>query len=144
MDNKTIYRRLINVWNTGEFSRTDEWLADDYTSHQRLAGQPEGREGFHRAAQWFRTVFSEFVFTIDFMVSEGDRLVGRWSGQGTHAGDFLGIAATGKVIHLTGFDALRIAHGLVVEVWHQEDMVGLLRQMGVPGLPAITSGAGDG
>ncbi len=139
MDNREIYRQLIEEWNTGDHSRTHEWLAEDYISHQPFDEiQTPGREGFKKAVAWFRSAFPDFVFTIDFMVSEDARLVGRWTGRGTHKGDFLGVAATGKAIEFTGFDSLLIKDGLVAEVWHQEDMVGLLRQLGAQGLPKIT------
>ena len=139
MNNREIYRQLIQEWNTGDFSRTHEWLAEDYKSHQPFEEiKTPGREGFKKIVTWFRTVFPDFVFTIDHMVSEDNRLVGRWTGRGTHKGDFLGVAATNKSVEFTGFDSIRIENGQVVEVWHQEDMVGLLRQLGVPGLPKIT------
>ena len=128
MDNRTIYQRLINTWNSGDFSDTNEWLETDYISHDSPSGG--GIENFKQAVTWFRAAFPDFVFKIEFMVSEDDRLVGYWTGGGTHKGEILGMLPTDKSITCRGFDCIRTAEEKVVEVWHCEDWQSLVQQIG--------------
>ncbi len=132
MDQKAIYQLLIDTWNSADFSRTAEWLAEDYVSHYGLADQqlPHApREAFMLGVEWFRSVTPDFVFNIKFIVSDGDMLVGHWEGEGTQQGELLGIPPSGKRFVLRGFDALRFDNGKVVEVWHIEDLHGAIKQL---------------
>jgi len=64
------------------------------------------------------------------MVAEGDKVVARLRISGTHQGEFLGIAPTGKQVTFTGIDILRIAEGKVMEHWGNVDELGMLQQLG--------------
>ncbi|MBV8138197.1 MAG: ester cyclase [Deltaproteobacteria bacterium] len=50
---------------------------------------------------------------------------------GTHLGDMMGVAATGKAITLTGITIYRIAGGKIQEAWDYFDVLGLMQQLGV-------------
>ncbi len=65
------------------------------------------------------------------MIAEGDQVVTRWSGRGTHTGDLPGIPATGKQTLVTGIQIDRIVNGKVVEDHVNWDTLGLLQQLGV-------------
>jgi predicted ester cyclase len=54
----------------------------------------------------------------------------RWTMSGTHQGELMGIAATGKRMTVTGFDLFRIAGGKIVEMWQDADQLGMLQQLG--------------
>jgi hypothetical protein len=63
-------------------------------------------------------------------------VAGRWTMRGTDSQDFNRIPATGKIVTLTRFDLLRL-QGDRAELWHLEDNVAMLQQLGVmPGGPA--------
>ena len=61
---------------------------------------------------------------------EGDRVTGRFVLTGTHKGSFMGLAATGRSVRLTGIDIVRVSDGRIAEWWYSEDAMGLLRQLG--------------
>ncbi len=65
--------------------------------------------------------FSDVAMTIQDMVAEGDRLVGRWVMRGTNTGSFNGMPPTGRPVTLSGFDLLRVEGDRFAEVWHVED-----------------------
>ena len=71
------------------------------------------------------------AITIENMVAEGDRLVGRWVMTGTNTGSFNGMPATGRPVTLSGFDLLRVEGDRFAEVWGVADMAGMLQQLGV-------------
>lgn len=58
-------------------------------------------------------------------------MVTRVTFRGTHLGEFMGVAPTGRQFAYTGIAVDRIADGKVVEGWHAADNLGLLRQLGV-------------
>ncbi len=63
-------------------------------------------------------------------VSDRDRVVTRWSAQGTHRGAFGGIAPTGNVITFTGITISRLENGQLVEEWENFDELSMMRQIG--------------
>ncbi len=64
------------------------------------------------------------------VVAEGDRVVVRWSAQGSHEGELMGIPATGKPVKVTGIDISRIVAGKIVEAWGEFDGMGIMQQIG--------------
>jgi predicted ester cyclase len=74
--------------------------------------------------------------TTDDLVAEGDQIVERFTFVGTQKGDFLGIPASGKQVHVTGMSIFRIADGKIVEHWGENDGMGLLMQLGMLPAPA--------
>jgi len=60
--------------------------------------------------------------------------------SGTHTGPMamLGLPPTGRPVTMTGQEIFRAAEGRFVEVWHQEDVPGMLTQLGLqPPAPII-------
>ena len=87
----------------------------------------------------FRTAFPDLNFwgTAD-LIAEGDYVVGRWEGGGTHTGpafnDFLiGSlpAATGRKMYFTGTTVLKVLDGKIVEEIGLDDGVTALTQLGL-------------
>jgi predicted ester cyclase len=72
------------------------------------------------------------------LIAEGDYVVGRWEGGGTHTGaafDDLPIGslpeASGKAMRFTGTTTLKLHNGLIVEEIGFDDGVKALRQLGI-------------
>jgi predicted ester cyclase len=68
---------------------------------------------------------------IQDILTEGDKVVTRVVGQGTHRGEWMGIVPTGAMVRLKGINIDRIADSRIVEHWGEADTVGMLVQMGV-------------
>jgi predicted ester cyclase len=62
------------------------------------------------------------------------KLNSTWLFTGTHKGEFMGHAPTGKPVTFFAIDILRIRGGKIVEDWHLEDNLTLLEQLGVVSL----------
>ena len=68
------------------------------------------------------------------MIAEGDKVVTRWTGRGTHQAELPGnppIPPTGKQVTVTGIDVYRIENGRTAEHWGNFDQLGMLQQLGV-------------
>jgi len=75
--------------------------------------------------------FPDVRLTIEDMVAEGDKVAVRWAWSGTHRGEYMGIAPTGKEVTYTGITIHRITGGKIVESWDEVDNLGLMQQLGV-------------
>ena len=130
-ENKTIMRRIFEVFNTGNLAVADEVIAADVVDHQAPPGVAPGRAGFKQLITMFRTAFPDIQMTIEEIIAEGDRVVARSTMRGTHRGEFMGIPPTGKQFTVTSIDIVHIAGGQGVEHWGNSDDLGMLQQLGV-------------
>jgi predicted ester cyclase len=65
--------------------------------------------------------FPGLQFTVDEQLSAGDGgdvVVTRFTARGTHRGDLLGIAPTGKSVTFQGIIVDRLRDGKIVDSWH--------------------------
>jgi predicted ester cyclase len=77
-------------------------------------------------------VFPDIAITVEQTVTKGDMVVVRWSGTGTHEGDYFGIAPTGKTVNFTGANLYLLSCGRIVQSWSFLDGLGLLQQLHEP------------
>lgn len=64
------------------------------------------------------------------LFADGDKVVTRRTLRGTHQGELMGIAPTGKTVSVDGVWLSHLHHGKLVEQWVYFDLLGLLRQIG--------------
>jgi steroid delta-isomerase-like uncharacterized protein len=89
------------------------------------------REAFLAFLGAFNVAFPDYQFSVEDQIVCDDKAVARWRFTGTHRGEFLGIAATGRAVTLTGIDIFEFAGGKIVQGWVETNVAGLLRQLGV-------------
>jgi predicted ester cyclase len=117
-DNKAIIRRLFaEVW-TGDVAAADRYYAPGPL-----------RDGLKQFATDLYRAVPDWTVTIDDLVSEGDKVAVRWTGRGTHLGEWNGAPPTGRPVSTTGIDIERFVDGLIVQEDGQVDLHGFLRQI---------------
>jgi predicted ester cyclase len=132
-ENKALSRRVIEeIFNKQNLALADELIDANFIDHGMGF---KGPEGFKQFVTTFITGFPDIRLTIDDMVAEGDKVALRLTAQGTHKGDFMGIAPTGKHITASGILIQRIANNKCVEGWLVNDNLGMMQQLGV--VPAM-------
>ena len=133
-ENKAIARRFLDeLWNQSNFGFVDQLLASDYDGHSSTVIRgPEGTMAF---VPRLRNAFPDFQFSILGQIAEGDEVATRWTIRGTHTGEFQGVPPSGKPIEMTGITIFRIANGKLIEGWTNEDLLGLLQQLGAVPVP---------
>lgn len=125
---KALVRRFVNeFWNGGNLGAADELMTSDVVIHEPEVGSREGLKAFASA---LRAAFPDWHSTVEEMLVEGDRVVERWTGRGTHRGDFQGISPTGRVVAVPGVVLYRIAGGKITEFRGQFDRMSLMQQLG--------------
>ena len=132
--NKAISRRFLEeIFSQGKLAVADEIVAPSHVDRgpSALPGLPPGPEGSKLLVTVYRNAFPDLQFTIDEQIAEGDKVVTRWTGHGTHKGELAGIPPTGKASTVTGMTVDRIVNGKIVESWGIFDQFGMLQQLGV-------------
>lgn len=119
------------VWCEGNVDLVDALMSEDFVDHTPPPGVTGDREGLKRFLASVHAQLDGAKRTVDEQIDAGDRVIERWTLTATHAGDWLGIPATGAAISLTGIDVYRVQDGRVADVWCEVDMAGLLGQLGV-------------
>ena len=137
-ENKALLRRSVEeVFSAqGDLDVADEIYAPNYVGHNPL--DPEdarGPEGAKEQARMYRSAFPDVRLNIEEQVAEGDRVVTRWIGSGTHQGEMMGIAPTGNQIRVDGITISRIQDGKVVEDWELFNALGLMQQLDAVATP---------
>jgi predicted ester cyclase len=140
-ENKAIVGRWFkefwgNPWNP---KVVDNLAAPDILLQYSLHAPRRGRDDVRAFMKAFREAFPDLSFagTAD-LIAEGDFVVGRWEGGGTHTGpafsDFLAgalPAGSGRRMRFSGVTVLRVANGKIAEEIGLDDGVTALQQLGL-------------
>jgi steroid delta-isomerase-like uncharacterized protein len=130
-ENKALDRRMVEAWDKGNMAVMDELLAPNFVHHSAPPGVTPDREGFKQFASMLHTAFPDFRFTVEDVVAEGDKVATRATCRGTHKGEYMGIAPTGKQVTWTLIFIRRFKGGKIAEQWTESDSLGTMQQLGV-------------
>lgn len=124
--NKAVVRRLAQAINSGNLADLDNVFAPDYVRHDpnpllKDVGREENKQAFMR----LRNAFPDAQWKIEELLSDGDRVIGRWVFRGTQNGPFFNIPASGKEVTYPIMAIYRIENGLIAEDWHIFHSIGL-------------------
>ena len=114
--NKALMRRVYEeMWNQGQPAVAAE-----------LFTRPAGVERF---VSQFLVSFPNLQHTVEELIAEADQVAVRFSAAGTHSGQWLQFAATGRSIHYTGVTIVRIVESKIIEHHTWWDKAGLIEQL---------------
>jgi steroid delta-isomerase-like uncharacterized protein len=127
--------RLYELINAGRVEAIGDLVTEDYLEHDPLPGQGTGRDG---VIDRFSILVGALAphFTLEDIITDGDRVVVRWQNAGTHTGEFAGVPATGRTFTIAGIDIYRVEGDLLAEHWHVIDQLSMLGQLGLLPEPA--------
>jgi predicted ester cyclase len=126
--NKDMVRRMVEAINAGE---------EDAAADELFA--PRAARRVKRLFAEFRSAFPDWQEEIVELVAEGNTVAGRFKCSGSHRGEFLGEAPTGKRMKVEEVFFVRAEDGKFVDYWALEDTMGRMRQLGL--LPSRTGGS---
>lgn len=106
-------------------------LSDDFISHHFPAPGNNGKEVFIGGMKGLLAGFPDIKVTRVQQYEEGDKVFTYAYWEANHTGEFMGIPATGKHVHVEYMDIWRVKDGRIVENWVVMDILGLLKQLGV-------------
>lgn len=121
-------RWFEQVWNRGRREAIAEMMSPDAVVHDG-GSMSVGRGAFYSFFDRMMTTFSDMHVTVEDTIAERNKLCVRWECTCRHTGDGLGIAPTGKTVHVNGISILRIEDMMFVEAWQNWDMLGMMGQI---------------
>lgn len=135
--NKAIYRRFCEASNTGDtelLSRTiDELVEPDAQIRTPLPIEATGAQALKEVFSRLHQAYPDLHISVEDVIAEGDRVVGRNRVSGTHRGAYMGIQPTGRCVTYDEIFIFRIVNGRIAETWGVVDVLSQLRQLGAMG-----------
>jgi steroid delta-isomerase-like uncharacterized protein len=132
-ENKAITRRFLEeIFTGGNLELVDELFAPDFILHDSSVPQEvRGVEALKQYITMYRAAYPDTHFTVEDQIAEGNEVVTRWTGQGTHQGELMGIPPTGNQVTVTGIEVDRVSGGKIEESWVSYDALGMMQQLGI-------------
>jgi steroid delta-isomerase-like uncharacterized protein len=125
-----VLRYVEEVWNEHDLDAIDELVSPDYVNH--AATTDEYRHGgARRIWEWLLSVFPDHRFDVEDAAADGETVAVRGTMRGTHEGELMGLAPTGKRVAAQQSHWFRVVDGKLTEHWAVRDDLEMLRQLGV-------------
>jgi steroid delta-isomerase-like uncharacterized protein len=117
------------VWNKADERAAREILAPDFIFRASLGPELRGPDGFIAYLRSVHAALEDFTCTIEDLIATEDRAAAKMRFNGTHRGEFFGIAATGRHIVWSGAAFFIAGGGLITELWVLGDVEAVMRQL---------------
>ena len=134
--NKAIVRRFVEEFqDQHRVEAIDELVSRDFVNRSGTVRDIPGMEnatdfeGMKEIDRMYRKSFHDQRVTIRDMAASGDKVWTYKTFSVVHAGEFMGIAPTGRTVTIDAIDIMRIVDGKIVEHWAVQDVWGLMRQL---------------
>jgi hypothetical protein len=133
--NKATFRRFHEATNTGDgelISKTiDETVEPDVLLSTPLPVQATGARALKEVFARLHRAFPDLHVTVEDLIAEGDKVVGRNSVTGTHQGEYMGHPPTGKSVTYNEIFIFRFVNHRIAETWGVVDVFSQMKQLGV-------------
>jgi steroid delta-isomerase-like uncharacterized protein len=128
---RDFFKQFVQFINTADENLAQQLISPLAKFHVPAQPEPlQGPKGYLMIIAMMRSGFPDIQWTLEEMIAEGDKVAVRYTMQGTHQGEFMGFAATGKSILVQAINFYRLVDDQIVEEYGQPDMLALLRQIG--------------
>lgn len=109
----------------------DERYTPDFVDHDPAAGQPEGGTGMAWFWERFGESFSDLDREVLDTVATPTRFITVMNLSGTHTGEWLGHAPTGRRFTVRNVQVIGFTDGRASDRWGATDELGILQQLGL-------------
>jgi steroid delta-isomerase-like uncharacterized protein len=129
----TSRRVLEECFNEGDLDLLDQCCTPNVVQHDPATqGDLRGPAALKDQIRVYRDGMSDLEMKIDDIFAIDDKVVIRWSGEGTNDGEMMGMPPTGRRAAVTGITIDRYdSGGRITEIWSQWDNLGFIQQLGV-------------
>jgi steroid delta-isomerase-like uncharacterized protein len=136
--NKALCRRFCDAMNTNDPNIISNTIAELVEPHATIRTpvplDVSGAEALKLVFLTLHRAYPDLHITIEDLIAENDKVVDRNSVVGTHRGEYMGVAPSGKRVMYQEIFVFRFANGRIAETWGVVDVLSQLRQIGaIPG-----------
>ena len=135
-DVASIAREYSDAWNRRHWAKWRELFHPEYTYTGGDGQVQKGPEAGMAIGQMFATALPDGKIDVQSISVAGDTAIVEFIGRGTHTGDLMGIAPTGRHITMPVCDILEIRDGKIYAEREYMDMLTMMQQLGVAPVPA--------
>jgi steroid delta-isomerase-like uncharacterized protein len=132
----TIHREIANLWNQRDWSGLRNVLHSGYSYTSGLGKEMTG-EAMLNIAKMFTNAFPDGKLEVKQVYTQGDVAIAETVARGTHQGELLGVAATGKPVELLLCNVIELRDGKVYREREYMDMLTVMTEIGVVKAPAL-------
>jgi steroid delta-isomerase-like uncharacterized protein len=130
--NKVLIRNFFKEWNNRNIDILSEMHATNAKYHHPSVGSSSiPVDEMMESVNMLWKAFPDITVDIEDLFAEGDKVVVRFIGRGTHQEDFGGIPANGVKTEASAMEIFHIVDGKIMEVWEISDRLGLMQQLGL-------------
>ncbi|MDO8614487.1 MAG: ester cyclase [Dehalococcoidia bacterium] len=130
-DAASIARELIDAWNRRDFARYRQLLHSDYSYTGGDGQTQKGPEAGLAVAQMYATAFPDAKSDVQRIHAAGDVAIAEFIARGTHQGDLMGIAPTGRRVEVPICNVIEVRDGKVYAEREYFDVMHMMQQLGV-------------
>ena len=129
---RTMDRLIEEVWNKQNLDAVPQVFTEGAVMHHGgsseggghdMIGIPAFRDGYMRPTQ---AAFPDIRHAVKDLLFDGDKVVMRFQGEGTHEGEYIGFAPTNRFMRDEGLVIFRMEGELIAEVWVISNMARVL------------------
>ena len=132
-----VHREMVDAFNQRDWDKFRGLLHPEYSytggDGKEEAGGPDVGLG---VAQMYASAFSDARLEVKKVYVQGDTGVAEMAYRGTHTGDLMGIAPTGKRISGIICNIIDLRDGKIYREREYFDMMHMMTQLGVVSAPA--------
>jgi predicted ester cyclase len=125
-ENKALARTALEeVWRARGSVAAEEVHAAEFVIHQHshpTVSDLHGIDALRAFVAELQEAFPDFTDSVERQIAEGDLVMTQFTSAGTHRGELLGIAPTGRRIEWMGIELARVENGRIAENWMSRDI----------------------
>ena len=130
-DNQVLIESFISRVNARDFDAAAALLTEDCVHHTvgLGAGDLVGADAWLSLMNSLSQAFPDRCIQLHELITEGDRVALRLTWTGTHLGDYISIAPSGRRVEVNGISVYSIRDGRIAEQWIEQDILALHQQL---------------
>lgn len=123
--------RFFEGTHSGNLDVIDETVDPDIVTHGFPGGfDPASRVEYRAFFETVERLWPDMSFDIETMVADEHHVAVRFTIEGTHSSDALGVPASGRRVRFAGMVLYRMKDGRIAETWLHPDNMAIMEQIG--------------
>ena len=117
------------LWNDRNLSVIEQTVSPSAQIHSPFNTTVQGNHTMHDIVEKWLTAFPDLTIKWDEFISEGDKVVSRWSASGTHLGSFFDTKPTYHEVRYSGITIYHLKEEKIVDYRALVDVHAILSQL---------------